>query len=140
VQLTFYNDTDVKFVFPEIRTSFIKFEFDFESFCRTDISCALDRLQSLCTQHDTEQTANVITDYTTHGCGSVNTCTATARQADTGGQVGLDLPLYAQLCRDVSQTVRPMYLMFVYPLATMLSHVPTQTVTQLKMTDQPVPV
>ena len=34
-------------------------------FCRTDISCALDRLHLLCTQRSAEQTANVITDYNT---------------------------------------------------------------------------
>ena len=43
------------------------------------------------------------------------------RRADMFGQVGLDIPLHARLRGDVSQTVRPMYLMFAYPLATMPS-------------------
>ena len=53
------------FVFPEIQTAFVKFEFILSY-----------RHQLLCTDLGTEQTASVFTYYTGLGLGSVNMCRA----------------------------------------------------------------
>jgi len=101
--------------FPAIWTLCIKL-LNLNSFCCTDTSCALDRLQSFCIQRGTEQTP----DYAVHGSGVL---THGSRSADTRSDIGL-----GWLRWDISQT---MYLMFVFPAT--LSHVPVHRVTQLKV-------